>query len=73
MMYHKTTVEIDADELAQAERILGTHGIKATVNGALREVNRRAALERAAQYVLAGELRLPDDATLSTWREPRLP
>jgi Arc/MetJ family transcription regulator len=69
--YHKTTVEIDTDELRKAEAILGTSGIKETVNSALREVNRRASLEAAARYVLAGELHLPDEATLSSWRSPR--
>ena len=69
--YHKTTVEIDTDELRKAEAVLGTSGIKETVNGALKEVNRRAALEEAASYVLAGEMHLPDEATWSLWREPR--
>ena len=69
--YHKTTVEIDTDELQRAEATLGTRGIKDTVNGALREVNRRAALESAAEYVLAGSLGLPDETELSGWREPR--
>ena len=71
MPYHKTTVEIDTDELARAERTLGTSGIKATVNRALSEVNRRAALENAAEYVLAGHLRTPDGDMLAEWREPR--
>lgn len=69
--YHKTTVEIDMEELRNAESALGTHGIKDTVNRALAEVNRRAALARAAEYVLAGELHLPDEATWAAWREPR--
>lgn len=71
MEYHKTTVEIDMEELRRAEDTLGTSGIKETVNRALVEVNRRAALERAAEYVLAGELHLPDQATWAAWREPR--
>jgi len=71
MPYHKTTVEIDTDELARAEAILGTSGIKDTVNGALKEVNRRAALEEAARYVLAGELQVPDETAWSSWRESR--
>lgn len=54
-----------------AEAALGTRGIKETVNRALEEVARRAALERAAEYVLAGELRVPDEASVSAWREPR--
>jgi hypothetical protein len=71
MTHHKTTVEIDMDELRRAEETLGTHGIKETVNRALAEVNRRAALARAAEYVLAGKLHLPDEAAWAAWREPR--
>ena len=71
MPFHKTTVEIDTDALSSAEAILGTRGIKETVNRALEEVARRAALERAADYVLAGKLRLPDEETWAAWREPR--
>ncbi len=71
MPYHKTTVEIDTDELGKAEAVLGTSGIKATVNGALKEVNRRAALGEAAKYVLAGELHVPDEAVWAAWRASR--
>lgn len=71
MAFHKTTVEIDSEALATAELVLGTRGIKDTVNGALREVGRRDALNRAAEYVLRGELHVPDDASLASWREPR--
>ena len=71
MPYHKTTVEIDTEELAKAETVLGTSGIKETVNRALEEVNRRDALERAARYVQNGRLHVPDEETLATWREPR--
>ena len=66
MNYHKTTVEINMNELRTAEDVLGTSG-----NRALAEVNRRAALERAARLVLAGSIHLPDDETWSRWREPR--
>jgi hypothetical protein len=59
------------NELRRAEDVLGTTGIKETVNRALAEVNRRAALARAAEYVLAGDLHLPDEATWAAWREPR--
>lgn len=70
MAYHKTTVEIDTDELERAERVLGTRGIKETVNRALSEVNRRHALEEAARYVLSGKLCLPEEEALAAWREP---
>ena len=71
MSFHKTTVEIDTEELAKAETVLGTSGIKETVNRALAEVNRRHALSRAARYVEDGELHLPDELTLAAWRESR--
>jgi hypothetical protein len=59
------------DALSAAETLLGTRGIKETVNRALAEVARRAALERAAAYVAAGHLHLPDEETWAAWREPR--
>ena len=71
MSFHKTTIEIDTEALATAERALGTRSIKDTVNGALRDVARRDALSRAAQYVLDGELHVPDESELASWREPR--
>lgn len=71
MSYHKTTVEIDLEELEQAQTTLQTSGVKETVNAALREVNRRAALQGAASYVLTGRLHTPDEKTWADWREPR--
>jgi Arc/MetJ family transcription regulator len=71
MSFHKTTVEIDTDELARAEIALGTSGIKETVNRALAEVNRRDALGKAARYVEGGGLHVPDERTLAAWRAPR--
>jgi Arc/MetJ family transcription regulator len=65
--YRKTTVEIDLDELRDAAAELGTRGVKETVNTALREVNRRAGLQKAAAAVRAGELRTP----VEPWRAPR--
>ena len=71
MAYHKTTVEIDLDELREAAEQLGTRGVKETVNTALREVNRKAALQKAAAYVREGNLRTPDEKTPPAWREAR--
>jgi Arc/MetJ family transcription regulator len=71
MDMHRTTVEIDTEALREAETALGTTSIKDTVNAALREVGRRDALARAAQYVLEGALHLPDEHMLAQWREPR--
>jgi len=69
--YQKTTVEIDMQELQEAQRRLHTNGIKETVNTALREVNRKAALKDAAEYVLSGKVHVPDEQSWAGWREPR--
>lgn len=70
--YRKTTVEIDSEELAQARAALQTQGIKETVNAALHEVGRRAALQRAADFVESGRMRVPDLEEWAAGREPRL-
>lgn len=44
MRMGRTTVDIDADALKAARVALGTAGLSVTVNTALREVARRAAL-----------------------------
>ncbi len=69
--YQKTTVEIDTDALLKAQEALHTKGVKETVNAALHEVNRTRALRDAADYLLAGKLRVPDEETWAAWREPR--
>ena len=71
MGYQKTTVEIDVQELLKAQESLHTRGVKETVNTALREVNRQAALRDAAAYLLAGNMHVPDEETWAGWREPR--
>ena len=70
--FHKTTVEIDLEQLERAQAALKTDGIKDTVNAALREVSRKAALEEAADYVLAGKLHVPDAETWAAQRQPRV-
>jgi hypothetical protein len=68
---HKTTVEIDLDQLREAERNLGTHGFKDTINRALAEVNRWAALKRGAQYLAEERDSVLDWDELWALREPR--
>jgi Arc/MetJ family transcription regulator len=68
---HKTTIEVDLEQLREAERNLGTEGFKETVNVALREVNRRAALKRGAQYLREGRLSVPTMAELRRMRANR--
>jgi Arc/MetJ family transcription regulator len=69
--YRKTTIELDVDALREAGRNLGTSGLKETVNAALLDVNRRAALARAAEHVRAGRLRVPDEAAWARRRNAR--
>lgn len=71
MAIQKTTVEIDLDALGEAAENLGTRGIKQTVNAALDEVNRRAALGRAAAYVREGAFHAPDEETWAALRDAR--
>jgi Arc/MetJ family transcription regulator len=44
MFMSRTTVDVDIDALEAARIQLGTKGLSATVNAALREVGRRRAL-----------------------------
>lgn len=50
-------------ELERAKHVLGTKTKRETVNRALREVNRMAALRRAADLIRAGGLNIirPED------------
>jgi len=59
----RTTLELDLVELQGAKKALGTKTARETVDRALREVNRLAALRRAAALVRAGGLDIvqPDD------------
>lgn len=50
----KTTVEIDLKALREAARHLGTSGLKETLDAALRDVIRRADLERGAAWLRDG-------------------
>lgn len=57
------TLELDLVELQRAKETLGTKTAQETVNRALCEVNRQAALRRAAALIPAGGLDVvqPDD------------
>ena len=62
-LVQRTTIELDMDELTRASEVLGTKTKRETVNRALREVNRMAALKRAASLVRQGDLNIvrPED------------
>jgi len=66
----KTTVAVDDDLIRQAEAILGTRGITATVDAALREVTRVAARRAAIDdLVLRDGLELDDPEVMAgAWR-----
>jgi Arc/MetJ family transcription regulator len=57
----RTTLDIDEDMLAKAREILGTRGVKDTVNEALLEVVRREAGKRLISWWKENEdLRNPE-------------
>lgn len=60
---HRTTVDLDMQAIAQAQAVLGTTTIRETIDRALHEVVRMRALQRAADLVRAGKLKLttPED------------
>lgn len=67
----KTTVELDPDALAAAEAALGTKGIKQTIDTALREAARQAALQRGATYLAEGRQQLPTPPDRAATPDPR--
>lgn len=69
---HRTTVDIEVEAYEEARRLLGTRGYRDTVNGALREVARIAALRRAADLIRNGGLNLVTPEDLEVMRRPRV-
>lgn len=51
----KTTIEIDIDLLARAQEVLGTKGVKETVDKALEEVWRAEMRRRLIERLRTGE------------------
>jgi Arc/MetJ family transcription regulator len=68
---HRTTIDIDLEAFEGARRVLGTRGYRETVNEALREVDRRDRLQRAAAAVRAGGLNLITPEDLEELRKAR--
>ncbi len=54
-MRRRTTIELDDELLAAAQQVLGTHGIKETVDSALSETVRAARRRRLADRLRSGE------------------
>jgi len=68
----RTTLVLDVDELKRAQVVLGTRTTRETVNRALQEVNRRAALARAATLVRQGGLNIVKPEDLPELRRERV-
>jgi Arc/MetJ family transcription regulator len=66
----KTLIDVDEGLLARSQQILGTATKKETVNGALRELVRRAAAEDFLALAKAGGLRHAADGEVmaQAWR-----
>jgi hypothetical protein len=69
---HKTTVEIDLEELRKAEHNLGTHGFKETINRALERINRQATFERAVFYLEGRHESVPNWDAFQAGRRKRI-
>lgn len=68
---HRTTIELDAEALEEARRILGTSTYRQTVNEALRAVGRSDRLRRGAAAIRSGRLGLITPEELAEQRRPR--
>lgn len=66
----RTTLDIDEDMLARAREILGTHGIKDTVDAALRETVRRQAGVRLMGWLAENEDLRNSDIMEGAWPRP---
>jgi hypothetical protein len=67
----RTTLVLDVAELERAQQVLGTRTIRDTVNTALREINRQAALRRAAALIREGGLAIVEPEELTELRRAR--
>ena len=71
---HRTTIDLDLDVLDRARELLGTTTIRDTVDKALREVDRRAALREFADEIRTRKLRFPTPEELAKLRQnPHFP
>ena len=67
----RTTVEIDVDALQAAKAVLGTATTRETIDAALRQVDRRARLARAAALIASGGLETVAPQELDALRQAR--
>ena len=54
-MSRRTTIEVDDELLGRAQAVLGTAGLKDTVDAAFRDVIRRSLRQRLATRIETGE------------------
>lgn len=66
----RTTLDIDDDMLAKAREILGTNGIKDTVDEALREIVRREAGRRLIARLKENEDLANPEIMARAWPRP---
>lgn len=52
---HRTTIELDEALLEETRKVLGTSGIRETVEGAMREVTRAAKRAQLADRIRTGQ------------------
>lgn len=69
MAVRKTTLEIDEEVLAEVREILGTKGIKDTVDAAFLRVRREAAIKRHLDRMAELAPYIEDRETM--WRGPQ--
>jgi Arc/MetJ family transcription regulator len=69
----KTTVDVDRELADEAAEILGTKSLKATVNGALREVVNAELRRQLAEEIRAGTFPVPTEEEYRQLREPKVP
>lgn len=67
-MVRRTSIEIDDALLGEAQRILGTVGVRDTVEGAWRELVRREKLAQLAEDLSTGRLIDTDPSLVSDAR-----
>ena len=71
---HRTTIDLDVDVLDRARELLGTTTIRETVDMALREVDRIAALRRGADLIREGGIGIVTPEELADLRHnPHFP
>jgi Arc/MetJ family transcription regulator len=71
---HRTTIDLDLDAVERAKELLGTTTIRDTVDKALREVDRRAALREFAEEIRRGNLgMITPEALAEIRRNPHFP